>query len=197
MRTQANKLAYHFKWGKIIGKMVKSVWWKPRARKSAKHILPEIPLGATVLDVGAGNGLIAEIIAQEKSANVTLVDVLDWNLSKLPLLLYDGTRFPFENKQFDVVLLVDVLHHAEDESTLLKEAIRVGKKVVLVEEVHSHKGMSMLANITDNLQYFLYGMAIGVHHRNQAQWLAFAQSISPNTQCVGSYLYHSVYRISE
>jgi len=150
-----------------------------------------------VLDIGAGNGLIAEIIAQEKSAHVTLIDVLDWNLSKLPLFLYDGIRIPFENKQFDVVLLIDVVHHAEDEEALLKEAIRVGKKVVLVEEVHSHKGMSILANITDNLQYFLYGMTIGVHHRNQAQWLAFVRSISPNAQCVGSYLYHAVYRVSE
>ncbi len=194
-RTQANRVAQHFTWGKIIGKMLKYVWWKPRARKSAKYIMPQIPNGAAVLDIGAGNGLIAEIIANEKRAQMTLIDVLDWNLSRFPLVLYHGTRIPFRDKQFDVALLIDVVHHAEDEKALMKEAIRVAKKVILVEEVHDHKGMNMLANIADNIQYVLYGMPVGVHSRNEAQWLAFVRSISPNIQCIDSYLHHSVYRI--
>ena len=80
MRKQANNIAKHFKWGKFVGRLLKYVWWEPRAKKSAKHILPLIPQGAKVLDIGSGNGLIAEIIAEEKAANLVLIDVMDWNL---------------------------------------------------------------------------------------------------------------------
>ena len=193
MRKQANNIAKHFTWGKFVGRLLKYVWWKPRAKKSAKHILPLIPQGAKVLDIGAGNGLIAEIIAEEKVADVVLIDVMDWNLSRFPLKLYDGTHVPFQDKEFDVALLCDVIHHAEDEKTLVEEAMRVARQVVVVEEAHEHTGMSLFANLADNLQYILYGMPVGVHSRNEEQWLQFLQSVSPNTTLVGAYLQHAVY----
>ena len=196
-RTQANRVAQYFTWGKSVGKLLKYVWWKPRARKAARYIIPQISIGAAVLDIGAGNGLIAEIIASEKKTQMTLIDVLDWNLSKFSLLLYDGLRIPFGNKQFDVALLVDVVHHSENEKALIKEAIRVAKKVVLIEEVHEHKGMNILANITDNLQYILYGMPVGIHNRGEVQWLALLQSISPSARRVSAYFHHVVYTVEE
>ena len=193
MRTQANRVARHFKWGKAVGRLLKYTWWKPRAKKSAKHILPYIPRGANVLDIGAGNGLIAEIIAKERDAEITLVDVMDWNLSSLPLRLYDGGRLPFQDDQFDIALLCDVVHHAENEEALVKEALRVARKVIIVEEAHEHSGMSIFANVADNLQYILYGMPLGVHSRNGEQWLHFFQNISSKARCVGTYLQHAVY----
>lgn len=178
-----------------MGRLLKFIWWKPRAIRTTKHILPHIPDGARVLDIGAGSGLIAQELAERKDVKITLIDVIDWNTSKFPITIFDGRRIPFGDKQFDVALLVDVVHHSEDEELLVKEALRVAGKVVVLEEVHEHNGMNVLANIADNVQCVLYGMPVGVHHRNMEQWQEFFKRHSMLTRCVGQYFHHAVFTI--
>lgn len=46
-----------------------------------------------------------------------------------------NSKLPFRNQTYDVVMLNDVLHHLEERNQflILKEALRVGKKVLIFE----------------------------------------------------------------
>jgi len=54
-------------------------------------------------------------------------------LKKLPFVIYDGIKLPFEDSQFDVSLLNETLHHCEDPESVLIEAKRVAKSVYVIE----------------------------------------------------------------
>ena len=107
-------------------------------RKKAKYygdmILPFIKNGSKVLDIGAGRGFVSEYVS--KKANVTLIDTVDYNCAKLPLVLYDGKTLPFPNNHFDAGLLIAVLHHAPNPKKLLEETKRVCKKIIVIEEIY-------------------------------------------------------------
>lgn len=90
--------------------------------------------GDTVLDIGAGDCLVAQRIRDRLQADVMIVDVVDYNLTDMRLIKYDGKRLPFPDNTFDKVLLSVVLHHCEDPMTALDEAIRVSKKNIIVIE---------------------------------------------------------------
>lgn len=111
-----------------------------RARRKVRFIEPFIPRlnkPLKVLDLGAGEGYVGQVLADEHGASVTLADVVPMNRTLLPHVLYDGTRLPFANDAFDVTLLYFVLHHAEDQEQVLKEALRVSRsRVVIVESVY-------------------------------------------------------------
>jgi SAM-dependent methyltransferase len=86
-----------------------------------------IPRASRVLDVGAGSGFQAATLAA-KGHDVTAVDIA--GRTPLPVRYfdvrdYDGTRLPFSDHAFDVVLTSHVLAHARDVRTLLSEMRRV------------------------------------------------------------------------
>jgi len=195
IREKANQIARYFIWRKLISRLFAKVFWAPRAKRVARHILFHIAQDARVIDIGAGNGLVAQEIAKQRRVSITLLDVIDWNTSKFPLKIFNGKHVPFKDKEFDVALLADVVHHSNDEEELVKEALRVANKVVVLEEKHEHRGLSVLANIVDNLQFVLYGMPLGAHHRNSREWLEFFQRFSPKASIVGEYYQHVIITI--
>lgn len=76
-----------------------------REERLVSWIAPWIPRGSSVIDIGAGSGLVAEALITSLEVKATLVDVVDYNRSALPLQLYDGRRLPFEARRFTVRLL--------------------------------------------------------------------------------------------
>jgi SAM-dependent methyltransferase len=91
--------------------------------------------GERVLDLGAGDGKVGELVSG-LGKGVSLVDVIDFNASGLPLTLYDGKKLPFADKEFDASLLLTVLHHADAPLEVLKEAMRVSRSIILIESVY-------------------------------------------------------------
>lgn len=89
-----------------------------------------------MLDVGCGDLRIGRALQQQAGARVQGVDVVDQNRTELPFTLYDGVRLPFPDNSFDVVLFSFVLHHSEDQDTLLAEARRVSREVILLEDIY-------------------------------------------------------------
>jgi len=106
-------------------------WWAPIV---LNDIGPFLKTGERVLDIGAGGGWSGELISKEKGVEMQLLDVEDFNRSKLSLALYDGKNIPFPDNSFDSSLLVFVLHHCKDPLVVLKEAIRVTKKRIIIHE---------------------------------------------------------------
>ena len=89
-----------------------------------------------VLDLGAGEGYVAEAIERRFRVCVQLCDVIDLCRVGLPHDCYDGRTLPYPDGAFDVTLLYFVLHHAEDPVRVLSEALRVtSRRVIVVESV--------------------------------------------------------------
>jgi len=109
--------------------------YKKRAKYYSNKIIPIIKKNETVLDIGAGSGYLAELINQK--AKVTLIDIVDYNQTKLPLILYDSKKLPFEDNSFDTGLIVAVLHHTSNPENFLQESKRVCKRLIIIEEIYS------------------------------------------------------------
>ena len=65
---------------------------------------------------------------QRPDLEITGVDVLVRPKNHIPVQLFDGRQLPFPDQSFDAVMFVDVLHHTDDPSVLLREAKRVARK---------------------------------------------------------------------
>ena len=112
----------------------------------ARHLAELLPRNATVLDVGSGDGLLAKKVESERSDLRMLgVDVLVRPRTHIPVRQFDGILLPFADGAFDTVMMVDVLHHADDQEALLTEVVRVAKRAVVIKD---HTADGFLANST-------------------------------------------------
>jgi ubiquinone/menaquinone biosynthesis C-methylase UbiE len=100
-----------------------------------------------VLDIGAGSGYIAEILS--KKADLTLLDIKDYNQTRLPLKLYDGKNIPFKDNSFDAALILTVLHYAPETEKFLKEVKRVSRKIIIIDDVYKTKFGKFAINLND------------------------------------------------
>jgi ubiquinone/menaquinone biosynthesis C-methylase UbiE len=117
----------------------------PRERRITSWIERWVPSGATVLDVGAGSGLLAQALTITRGIRATLVDVVDNNRSPFALRLYDGHELPFSRREFDIALLAFVLHHSADAAGTLAEAARVAARLLILEDTYRgpHERLAM------------------------------------------------------
>jgi len=110
-------------------------------RKETLHtvslVAPYVAPGASVLDVGCGEGYVLEELAARGAGELVGVDVVDIRQEKTrPFQLFDGVQLPFGDRRFDVVVLSFVLHHVPDQRkcALLREALRVCRGAVVIVE---------------------------------------------------------------
>ena len=90
---------------------------------------------SSLLDVGCGDGMIARMIHEHHPrVSVRGVDVLVRPRAYIPVTAYDGEHLPFEDDSVDDVMLVDVLHHTDDPTVVLKECARVATRAILVKD---------------------------------------------------------------
>jgi ubiquinone/menaquinone biosynthesis C-methylase UbiE len=113
---------------------------KAKAFKHAKPRFESIKdyiVGKKILDLGAGNGLLALAIKEQLEKEVVLVDIVDYNYTDLPLILYNPEgKVPLADKEVDTTILYTVLHHASDPEHLLEEAMRLTKQRLIIKEVY-------------------------------------------------------------
>jgi ubiquinone/menaquinone biosynthesis C-methylase UbiE len=108
--------------------------------KTFLDILEPHLVGPRILDFGTGRGYLAKLLIS-KGYKVGLTDVID----QLPndcdnldfRLMQDELSIPFENDQFDTVIVKTVLHHIEKENmkAIFTELKRVSKRLVIVEDL--------------------------------------------------------------
>jgi ubiquinone/menaquinone biosynthesis C-methylase UbiE len=98
-----------------------------RAYDMALEISRLLPLRASILDVGCGNGFIAHHLAGILKSPVVGMDVGPAPRAAIDFVPYDGRHFPLGDETFDAVLLCYVLHHAQDAALVLNEVARVLK----------------------------------------------------------------------
>lgn len=112
----------------IHGRLVHS----RRVRVLAGRIAPLLPQGARVLDIGCGDGALAEQLQKLRpDLAFSGVDVRARTAARIPVQTFDGRTLPCPAASFDAALLADVLHHTDDPRALLHEARRVARVIVL------------------------------------------------------------------
>ena len=111
-----------------------------------KGIKPYI-FGETILDLGAGDGLLALEIKKQLNKEIILVDILDYNSTDLPLILYNPEeKIPLKNDSVDSTILYTVLHHSNDPHHLLKEASRITKHYLIIKEAYVEEEETRMTN---------------------------------------------------
>ena len=125
--------------------------------KAIYNRIKEYIYGKNILDVGVGAGGIAYQL-KKQNYNVTGIDVVDLSLiTETTPLIYDGENIPFGDKEFDTALIVHVLHHCKDGPRVLREAKRVAKRVILIEDTYRNNFERMIVSLDDmigNFEFF-------------------------------------------
>ena len=98
----------------------------------------DLAANSRVLDIGGHWGFYAAPL-EKRGHKPVVLDVVKPGFQKAPVVIYDGVRMPFDNKSFDSSLLITVLHHIEDQESVLREACRVTRKrIIVVEDLYRH-----------------------------------------------------------
>jgi len=117
-------LAYHHRTSRI-----------PHGERVVSSLAKQLGRVDSLLDVGCGDG--NNLLALAKRAGATRVqgvDVVVRPTAVIDVQAYDGTHLPFGDRSFDGVSIVDVLHHCLDPRAVLKEALRVADKVLVIKD---------------------------------------------------------------
>lgn len=116
-------------------------------------------IGKKILDLGAGNGLLALEIKKQLDKEVILVDIIDYNYTDLPLMLYSPEgKVPLVDEEVDTTILYTVLHHASDPKYLLEEATRVTRQRLIIKEAYIEEDE---IRITNSFVDWFYNRVIG------------------------------------
>ena len=106
-----------------------------RVRVLAECLSARIPSRALILDIGCGDGTIGSLLAERWSEiSIEGVEFAPRPQCRIPCRAFDGAKLPFADGSFDVCLFVDVLHHTDDATILLREARRVTRQFVLIKD---------------------------------------------------------------
>lgn len=128
-------------------------------------LAPRVPLGGSLLDVGCGDLRLAAGLKRERGLQ-RCVGADIWPLRQPPpegleyRQIASGAALPFGGAEFDAVTLVDTLHHAEEPGHLLREALRVGRRVLVKDHFEHGRVSRALLQLLDYLGNRAYGVPI-------------------------------------
>lgn len=143
-----------------------------RVQVLSRHLADMMPPNAEVVDVGCGDGQIGALVSQRREdVTVSGLDIAARPKSHIAVREFDGRSIPLADGGSDVVMLVDVLHHAEDPRALLAEAARVAKRAIVLKDVIP------LGPLSDQTLRFMdwvgnarYGVPLPYLFWSQEQW---------------------------
>ena len=125
----------------------------------------------TILNVGAGTGSYEpadrSVIAVEPSREM----IRKRNPAAAAAIQASADRMPFEDKSFDYVTIVDVLHHTDDPTVVLSEAARVARHGVIIKD-HLREGFLARETLAfmDWLGNFGDGVPMPYNFLSRSEW---------------------------
>ena len=121
-----------------------------------KFIREWVNEGSTVLDLGCGNGELLSRLIEEKNVSAQGIELSDEAIHKCVargLSVFqediDSGLAAYGDKSFDYVILNQTFQQVKKPDFVLREALRVGKKVIV--------GFPNFCYITDRFQIFFRG----------------------------------------
>ncbi len=122
----------------------------PQGERVTASVARHIGHAESLLDVGCGDGnnllRVADIVGAKKHQGV---DVVVRPTAVIPVIQYDGLHLPFEDRSFEAVTMIDVLHHCDHPLQVLREIIRVARRVVSIKDHFA------FGPVSDRMLYFM------------------------------------------
>ena len=108
---------------------------RQRARFNFNALRPWVTEGASLLDLGAGDGLLVSMLAADTGGTARGFDIEPRQLGDFTVEVYDGRHLPVADQSADICLCVAVLHHCEDAGQVLREIRRITRsRFLLIED---------------------------------------------------------------
>jgi SAM-dependent methyltransferase len=146
-----------------------------RGRVLSDFLAARMPAGASVLDIGCGDGTIASLIARQNSGvSIRGIEFAPRATCLIECLPFDGATIPHPSASFDVCMFVDVLHHAQGAQgveRLLSEACRVSRRFVLIKDHLSESRFDFKTlQFMDWVGNRPHGVVLPYNYQSRAQW---------------------------
>ena len=154
----------------FISRAIYSIW-KIDAQRKYSMCQDWITPDQKLLEIGSGPGSIIEIF-RGHGHDVQGLDIADNSISpNLKPDIYDGETMPYADKHFDVSLLLTVLHHVPQPDDILREAMRISRRIIIIEDVYDTPFQAAYTKLTDSITNLEF---IGHPHSNRsdAEWRA-------------------------
>ncbi|MGK7955013.1 MAG: class I SAM-dependent methyltransferase [Crocosphaera sp.] len=128
--------------------------WQWDAHQKFKRLEAWLNHEDFILELGSGLGTVTHYF-QQQGFTIVPLDIQNVSLfSEVNPIIYEGQKIPFENHTFSTVLLLTVLHHTVDVVSVLCEAKRVGRKIMIIEDIYDNKIQQYLTYTVDSLVNF-------------------------------------------
>ena len=112
-----------------------------------------IPEGSKVLDIACGDGFIAKELLFHFNCHLTGTDIYDYRkTNSFPFKKMKKDILPFNDNEFNIVMLNGALHHIKNWLPLFQEALRVGEVFLICDRRHSL--IASIADIVANLIHY-------------------------------------------
>ncbi|MFI5171530.1 MAG: class I SAM-dependent methyltransferase [Chitinophagales bacterium] len=142
---------------------------RPFVSKKINPLVPLLPRGTPVLDIGSGNGLAAHLL-KEKGFDIVCLDIHEGNYHpSVKPIVYDGKHIPFEDDHFESGIILTVLHHTDNPDIILKEAMRVCRSLIIMEDIYENKFQQYITYFLDSVANLFYSPCPHTN-RNDNQW---------------------------
>jgi ubiquinone/menaquinone biosynthesis C-methylase UbiE len=138
------------------------------------RLLPDTVV--SVLDVGCGNGWLARLVMEQRPmVQLEGIDVVRQDATAIPVALYDGRTFPYQDDSFDAVMMIDMLHHTENTLMVLREVCRVSRRYILIKD---HRADGVLARFRLRFMDYVgnyvghrrFGVQLPYNFLSSAEW---------------------------
>ena len=109
---------------------------KSKINKDRANLILENIQGKNIIDIGCGLGVWTDFLTK-KGFNVVGIDSEKSFISKAEesrqgnYLLAEADKLPFTKGKFDTALLINILEHVDNDLSVLKEAARVAKRIII------------------------------------------------------------------
>ena len=171
--------------------------WRLDAKRKLRRLQKHLKFLDQHIEIGSGTG---SVLSEMRKQNY-YVDGLDFADNSfhedLKPSVYNGHKMPFGNAAYDTALLLTVLHYTDDPEAVLREAGRIAKRIVVIENVYDRRVMEWLTKAFCSLMNFEF---IGHPHNNRthAEWIETFEKMGlklwhKSTHRVGGIFKQAVY----
>jgi SAM-dependent methyltransferase len=148
-----------------------------RVKVLSASLASRIPAGASVLDIGCGDGTVGSLVTQlSASIQIRGIEIAPRPNCRIECAAFDGRTVPHPSASFDISMLVDVLHHAPDAqgiAQLLSEAARVSRRYILVKDHLSESSLDFKTlQLMDWVGNRPHGVVLPYSYQSREQWNA-------------------------
>ncbi len=163
--------------------------WLWDARQKLEKIAPYLSKNEHILEVGSGLGTVAHTLRQA-DYQVEPLDIQNHSLfPEIQPTIYDGRHFPYEDNHFDTVLILTVLHHTPHPEQIVAEAQRVGRKIIIIEDIYQNIFQKYLTFAVDSVVNWEF---VGHPHSNRTDRAWRATFAKLGLEIKASYAYRFV-----